>query len=347
MGRPLLVTAALALWALAVIQPAVGAVRTWSLTRSPAAITAGARSAVTLVVTDTGGSGGSSQLGCLTVAIPSGFGVSSASVTAAPAGKTWAASVAGAGPATVTVRAASDKARLVGGSRRESVTFRVVVAGRSPGAFAWTGTAFADRGCGRSLGGSQRLTVTVTAAATPRPTAKPTPRPTPKPTPKPTPRPTPAPTPAPKPSPALTAEPAASLGPSTAPALPPPASPVPPTSRPTAPATPRLTPSPTPTAATPAVPLTPGGPPPDEFVVAGSGPALGEISIGLGDLGPLVSLEWLVPAAVLAVPGLLLVAAVAAQVVGGIVWVPVSRRVLGGRRGRAGGSPPRHGAAAR
>jgi outer membrane biosynthesis protein TonB len=343
-SRSLLVTAALALWSLAMIQPAAGAVRTWTLTRSPAAITAGSRTAVTLVVTDTGGSGGSSPLGCLTVAIPSGFGVSSASVTAAPAGKTWAASVAGAGPATVTVRAASDKARLVGGSRRESVTFRVAVTGRSPGAFAWTGTAYADRSCSRSLGGSQRLTVTVTAAPTPRPTPKPTPRPTAKPTP----RPTPAPTPKPKPSPTPPAEPAASLGPSTAPTLPPPASPVPPTSGPNASATPRPTPSPTPVAALPAGPLTPGGPPPDEFVVAGSGPARDEISIGLGDLGPLVSLEWLVPAAVLAVPGLLLVVAVAAQVVGGIVWVPVSRRVLGGRRGRAGESPPpRHGTAAR
>jgi len=91
----------------------------------------------------------------------------------------------------------------------------------------------------------------------------------------------------------------------------------------------------------PAGPVSPGGPPPDELVVAGSGPASGEISVGLGDLGPMVSLEWLVPAAILAVPGLLLLLAVAAQVAVGIAWVPVSRRVLGGRRRRSDGSPSR------
>jgi hypothetical protein len=332
MGRLLLVAAAVALWTLAPIHPAVGAVRTWTLTRSPAAVAEGVRSTITLVVTDTGGTGGSSALGCLTVSVPSAFSVASASVTAAPAGKTWAASVSGSAPATVTVRAASDKARLVGGSKRESVTFRIAVTGRSPGSFAWSGAAYADRGCSRSLGGSQRLTITVTAAPTPRPTAKPTPRPTAKPTPTPTPK--------PKPSLAATAEPAVTPGPTASASPAPSPSPALPTVGPTPAETAHAPPSSSPTPAMPAGAVTPGGPPPDEFVVAWSNPASAEISIGLGDLGPLASLEWLVPAAVLAVPGLLLVVAVAAQVLGGIVWVPVSRRVLGGRRGRPGGSPP-------
>jgi hypothetical protein len=51
------------------------------------------------------------------------------------------------------------------------------------------------------------------------------------------------------------------------------------------------------------------------------------------------SLTWAVPSLVLAVPGLLLVLAVMAQAVGGVLWVPVIRRRIGGfglkRRPRA------------
>jgi hypothetical protein len=70
-------------------------------------------------------------------------------------------------------------------------------------------------------------------------------------------------------------------------------------------------------------------------------PELGKID-GLGDIG-LVGLgglvEWAVPAVVLSVPGLLLLLAVLAQTVGGVLWLPVARRWLGGfgfrRRRRA------------
>jgi hypothetical protein len=62
---------------------------------------------------------------------------------------------------------------------------------------------------------------------------------------------------------------------------------------------------------------------------------------GLGDvgvvgLGGLVT--WAVPAIVLSVPGLLLLLAVLAQMAGGVLWLPVARRWLGGfglRRRRA------------
>jgi hypothetical protein len=40
--------------------------------------------------------------------------------------------------------------------------------------------------------------------------------------------------------------------------------------------------------------------------------------------------SWQVPALVLSVPGLLVVVAVFLQVVGGLAWVPVIRRRLGG-----------------
>jgi hypothetical protein len=54
------------------------------------------------------------------------------------------------------------------------------------------------------------------------------------------------------------------------------------------------------------------------------------------------SIEVLAPAALMAVPGLLILLSLVAQLVGGVVWIPVAGRVLGGRercprsRGRTG-----------
>lgn len=46
---------------------------------------------------------------------------------------------------------------------------------------------------------------------------------------------------------------------------------------------------------------------------------------GLGSLT-----DWAVPALALAVPGLLVLLAILAQAVGGVLWLPVTRRWLGG-----------------
>jgi hypothetical protein len=54
---------------------------------------------------------------------------------------------------------------------------------------------------------------------------------------------------------------------------------------------------------------------------------------GVGDLGVIGLgglVVWAVPALVLSVPGLLLVLAVLAQAMGGLLWLPVARRWLGG-----------------
>ena len=54
---------------------------------------------------------------------------------------------------------------------------------------------------------------------------------------------------------------------------------------------------------------------------------------GVGDLGVVGIgglVVWAVPALVLSVPGLLLVLAVLAQVMGGLLWLPMARRWLGG-----------------
>ena len=50
--------------------------------------------------------------------------------------------------------------------------------------------------------------------------------------------------------------------------------------------------------------------------------------MGVVGLGGLV--VWAVPALVLSVPGLLLLLAVLAQAAGGLLWLPVARRWLGG-----------------
>jgi hypothetical protein len=51
-------------------------------------------------------------------------------------------------------------------------------------------------------------------------------------------------------------------------------------------------------------------------------------SLGLVGLDSIA--DWAVPSLVLGVPGILLIVAVGAQVLGGAVWIPVVRRWLGG-----------------
>ena len=68
----------------------------------------------------------------------------------------------------------------------------------------------------------------------------------------------------------------------------------------------------------------------------GNGSAGSEIDVSLAAVESLGNLSWAVPSLVLAVPGLLLVLAVLAQAVGGVLWLPVIRRRIGsfGVRGR-------------
>ena len=62
--------------------------------------------------------------------------------------------------------------------------------------------------------------------------------------------------------------------------------------------------------------------------------------MSLAAMGSLGNLSWAVPSLVLAVPGLLLVLAVLAQAVGGVLWLPVIRRRIGSF-GVGGRAPPR------
>jgi hypothetical protein len=67
------------------------------------------------------------------------------------------------------------------------------------------------------------------------------------------------------------------------------------------------------------------------------GPPVGAVDVGgLGLGGVDAIVDWAVPSLVLGVPGILLVLAVGAQVLGGALWVPIVRRGLRGvgvRRG--------------
>ena len=203
------------------------------------------------------------------------------------------------------------------------------------------------------------VTIAVTAPPTPAPTPDPTPAPTPKPTPAPTPAPTPRPTPRPTVGPVVTVPPLPSIGPLPS-VLPVPSlttSPRPsatpaPTRSPGATALP--TRSPEPSAASGGAVVTPprggsassGGSGSSGSSHAGAPSARPDIppfvlparvttgdfdidtSLALGDF------EWAIPALVLTVPGVLLLFAVLAQALMGILWVPVTRRWLGGDRRR-------------
>jgi hypothetical protein len=67
----------------------------------------------------------------------------------------------------------------------------------------------------------------------------------------------------------------------------------------------------------------------DTFTVGGSG--TGQVSATIGRIGLVgVGVEWGVPAVVLGVPGLLLIIVVMAQSLGGLAWLPIVRRRIGG-----------------
>jgi hypothetical protein len=217
------------------------------------------------------------------------------------------------------------------------------------------------------------VTIAVTAPPTPAPTPDPTPKPTPAPTPDPTPRPTPLPTvgpigtlppiPSVRPLPSVGPLPSIVTVPTDAPSSRPAVTPAP--TR-----TPAATPAPTPSpgAATgPAGPIAPsaGGDsgstggvardpsgirvpsartePPRFIVPSSTAAGANEIDTSLSLGG---GFEWAIPTLVLTVPGILLLLAVIAQGLTGILWLPVTRRWLEGDRRRRRGAQPARGSAA-
>ncbi len=56
----------------------------------------------------------------------------------------------------------------------------------------------------------------------------------------------------------------------------------------------------------------------------------GEIGLAAFSLGGFGAFLWAVPSLALSVPGLLLVVVILAQAAGGLAWIPIARRKIGG-----------------
>jgi hypothetical protein len=332
------------------------AARLWLLTATPLTLTAGATTSVTLTARNVGGSGGGDEISCVTVQLPSSFTVVAVTIdtvwgsASGPAWQAWRVVWPGGG--VVTIKDPADEYPLIGSSPpQDELVFTIRGTAAVAGVMTWTGDA-ADKPGGAtstSCGSGDHLAATLpftvlpeilpTPTPVPTPTAAPTAAPTPAPTVAPTQQPTRVPTAAPSdtptPSPADQPEPAATE-PASSESVWPDEGPDPLPTR--APSRDGQLPG----------PISSGGSGPTD------GPGGGGFSIGnegtrsaAGDDGAVVRgldgalvsalqelpggmLAWSYPALVLGVPGLLLVAAVLAQAVGALAWIPVVRRTLGG-----------------
>jgi hypothetical protein len=315
--RRILASLLLALAVTALPQAAAGFL-VWTFVVLPLTVTAGQATVFTMTVTNVAGP---DDLGCTEVTLPAGFSVQSISDPVASNGGDWEASLTGT---TVEVNTDSGGDRLEIG---DSVTFQVKATPPAAGLTSWPNHAHRQQDCSgpTELGLPIEVVVLppILATPTPRPTATPTPKPTP--TAHPTPRPTPAPT----------RPPASAAPPSTSSPTPAPNRSSSPRPRPSASASEPPAASPTPDGAGP-VQSPPGG-------GSGSGqitdpripPDPAPVRVGAGTLTVFDGIgTWSVPAAVVGVPGLLVVLWVALQTVGALAWVPAVRRLRGEDRPR-------------
>jgi hypothetical protein len=307
----------------------------WTLVGTPLTATVGQPTTFTLTATNLDLIG---ELGCLEVILP-GAGwtdVEAGDAVPSTGRNDWTMSVAGT---TVVAWSTSGGGRLETG---DWVTLTFSARPTQAGISTWPNHSHQRQDCN----GADEVGVPI--AVTVLPAILPTPSPTPVPTAAPTSAPTPAPTPVATPQPTSSAR-------STP--RPPTPSPVPGTD-----ATPRPNanepsprPSPTPGAGTdptesaaPGAGDGPNGPEPGRAresdgpdggvaAPADSGPAATRIvyegerlEVSLGTLGALGTIDvWIVPAATLAGPGLIILAWIALQAAGVLAWLPAVRRLRG------------------
>jgi hypothetical protein len=299
---------------------------TWTVTADRSTVLAGVPTAVTLTVSGPPLDQSGELINCIVIRIPAVYGVGTTSY-ADSRGFSWTVNY------SIGSLTAKDAGNLLGlATPLDRLTLRVTVTGTKAGPADWIATAYDRNDCKHNPSPAPPIPMAIVGSTpTPTPTARP--RPTARPTPTPTPiaRPTPTPT--------LPAFSSPSVPPTSA------ASSSPPTPFP-----PQGTPS-----GQPPLSLTGGG--------AGSGPPAG------GTLpGPLASPElrvaplvdaadltfgdaafstgfgafaWTVPGFLLGLPGLLLLLIFAAQTTSVAFFVPITRRVLGTKRGRSGSESPR------
>ena len=337
----------------------------WTLVASPLTATTGVTTTFSLTATNADPLAdllSSSEIGCVVVDVPSNFAVASATVSASNTGNTWVATLSGN---RVRVRTTSGGNRL---GTLDWVRFTVTAMPTSTGQLAWGARAYRDQNCGGSgalvdvppvvvVTGSA---VTPTPSSAPTPTLAPLPTLTPAPTLAPLPTLTPVPTLAPLPTlgPAPTLAPLPTLGPA------PTSAPTPGPGR-SPDASPSASEEATPIR--PSAPGAAGTPPPGEEggsgapetaspsgspapgTGAGFGPGTGVgnpspegrgglrdslepegVPLTLGPLGVLGTLHiWIVPGALLGIPGLLIVLFVLVQTAGAAAWIPAIRRLRG------------------
>ena len=183
-----LATGLAALWT-AAASPAM-ALLVWTLTPTVVTATVGQPVSVTLTATNLDAL---ADLGCFEVILPGTFSGVVAGPPAASTGDPWKATVTGT---TVVVRSLSGGGRLDNG-KLESVSFLLKASPTTAGAFTWSNHAHQRQDCKgpNEVGVPIAVTVLPAQLATPVPTPRPTPVPTPRPTPAPTPKPMPEETP--------------------------------------------------------------------------------------------------------------------------------------------------------
>ncbi|MCI0582583.1 MAG: hypothetical protein L0227_06755 [Chloroflexi bacterium] len=253
----------------------------------------------------------------------------------------WSTSTAAvAGGTLITYHAPSSGDRL---TVLESGDFRAAVTPPVAGAQTWQVDAYDAITC--DAGAFPQMTVGITVLP-----ALATPTPAPTDTPGPTATPGPAATPGPTATSGSTAEPTA--GPTTSPTATSGSTPEPTAGATAGPATtPEATTGPGSTGASGG---SSGGSPSPGGISIGSGDGdpggpgeawlavpgaaknglptdLGVTTSGIGGIGVLV---WAVPAAVLGIPGFLVILVVLLQAGGGLIWLPIARRRIGGFGGR-------------
>jgi hypothetical protein len=312
--------------------PAAAESALWSLTATPSAVATGVATSFSMQATNDdplAAAISSSEIGCLWVDVPASFSVAGASVTGSSAGDAWSAMVNGN---RVRVWTSS------GGDRLEAfdwVRFTVVATAWSTGSVAWNARAFRQQDC---TGAGSLLTLPpVVLVSGPAVTPSPTPSPTPTPA-----APTPTPAGEPPPTPAATRSPTgAHAPPSAAPSEPVPDS----TPFPTEAASPGPAASGADSdAGSPRTPVRPAADVPSDASTSG-GVGMGggagatsrslaldmaRLEVGGPGIGVLQGIDvWIVPAASMAVPGLLILIWIALQALGVLAWLPAVRRLRG------------------
>jgi len=354
MGRGLALAAIVAIVLAMGAAPVLGA-RLWTLVATPLTMIVGERTDVDVTATNLGGLLPGEMIGCVTVFVPAATIVEQVWDGDRPGGYDWEVSAAPApGGTLITYRSISGKLSLL-----QSATFRARVTPTIAGTQVWQGTAYDAATCTIGVFPQSNLVFTVSLPALPTPT--PTPSPTPSPGPTATPRPSATATPGPGAT--STPGPGATQGPTREPAA---------SAHPTA--DPTAGPSSSgdlrPGASASAGPASTSGESPSPGSVGSSNgqPTAGGIAAGSGagsaggsgkdwlavpagpDSGPPTGLEvtasnlggvgvllWAVPAAALGIPGFLVILVVLLQAAGGLLWLPLARRRIGGF-GRSRGS---------